>query len=74
MLNSWYCCITDTGSYELCKIIRRKIKERRNISYFEYAVITYYDGKELLTGDREKCQKWIDSHWIEGRYLDHVKH
>ena len=62
--DNWFCCALDhNGSVELCKIKRDK-------STGLYQVITYYDGKEQHSGTRSSCEKWINEHWIERRYLD----
>ncbi len=63
--DNWFCCALDhNGSVELCKIKRDKATGL-------YQVITYYDGKEQHSGTRSSCEKWINEHWIEKRYLDH---
>lgn len=63
--DNWFCCSLDhNDSVELCKIRRDK---RTGL----YQVITYYDGKEQHSGTRSSCEKWINEHWIEKRYLEH---
>lgn len=63
--DNWFCCSLDhNGSVELCKIKRDK-------GTGMYQVITYYDGKEQHSGSRSSCEKWINEHWIEKRYLEH---
>lgn len=63
--NSWFTCALDnTGSVELCKIVSNK-------GAGTFSVITYYDGKEQHSGSMESCRKWIETHWIERRYLEH---
>lgn len=63
--DSWFCCSLDhNGSVELCKIKRDKGNGL-------YQVITYYDGKEQHSGTRSSCEKWINEHWIEKRYLEY---
>lgn len=37
----------------------------------DYSIITYYEGKEVYSGTLNKCKKWIETHWIEKRYLEH---
>ena len=68
--NSWYCCQLDSGSYELCRINSRKNRQPDGTVIYDYYVTTYYDGKELFAGSLKACSNWINSHWIERRYLD----
>ena len=72
MNNSWYCCHLDMpDQFELCRIQQRKTTDSKTgLCVYEYFVITYYEGKELYSGSRKDCQKWIDEHWVERRYLD----
>lgn len=73
-LDCWYCCQPDIDKqdYELCKIIREKVKDEDTEHGWriEYQIITYYEGKCLLAGSLSKCKEWINSHWTERRYLD----
>lgn len=73
-IECWYCCQPDLSKqdYELCKIRREKIKDLDDECGFrlEYAIITYYDGKEIFRGSLSDCQHWINEHWTERRYLD----
>ena len=63
--NSWFCCcLEQTNSVELCKVMRDK-------GTGTHRIITYYDGKEVYSGSLEQCRKWIETHWIEKRYLEH---
>lgn len=68
LINTWYNCdIDDSGRFELCKICR---------SYDPLAgwhIVTYYDGKEITTGDLRECFHWIERHYCGRRYLDHGK-
>lgn len=62
--DNWFCCAVDNDhQVELCKIKRNKAGN--------YSVMTYYDGREVYSGSMEQCRKWIDTHWIEKRYLEH---
>ena len=72
-MGNWVCVQPDmSDQFELCRIQQRKIINAENPyqAVYEYFVITYYDGKELYSGSRKECQKWIDDHWVERRYLD----
>lgn len=65
--DNWFTCSIDFMSgFELCKIKKRKGFDSKS----EYYIITYYDGKELYSGSLAQCQKWIETHWVEKRYLD----
>ena len=65
--NNWFCCSVDNGEQiELCKI-----KPKKRANNFNYSVVTYYDGREVYSGSYSQCQEWINTHWIEKRYLDH---
>lgn len=66
--DNWFCCSVDNmDCFELCKIKRRKAYDSKS----EYYVVTYYEGKEVYSGSLAQCQKWIDTHWVEKRYLEH---
>lgn len=72
MNNSWVCCQLDMPEqFELCRIQQEKITfpDSKRVDYI-YHVITYYDGKNLFTGSRKACQKWINDHYVSRRYLD----
>ena len=63
--DNWFCCSVDNADQiELCKI-------KPNKRAGNYSVITYYDGREVYFGTYSQCQDWINTHWIEKRYLDH---
>lgn len=65
--DNWFCCSVDNmDSFELCKIKRRKAYDSKS----DYYVCTYYEGKEVYSGSLAQCQKWIETHWVEKRYLD----
>ena len=50
--NSWFCCCLDqTNSVELCKVMRDK-------GTGMHRIITYYDGKEVYSGSLYQCKKW----------------
>ena len=61
--NNWFCCQLNNGSVELCKI--KPVKGAGT-----YSIITYYDGKEQFSGSLADCKNWIETHWIERRYLE----
>ena len=73
MNNSWYTCHLDMpDQFELCRIQQRKETDpETGKCFYVYYVITYYDGKDLFSGTREACRKWINDHWVERRYLDY---
>lgn len=78
MLKSWYTCIPDNSDKcELCRIQKvlpspagRHGRQDSGSNQVYWCVITYYEGKELYSGTLAQCKKWIESHWIEKRYLD----
>lgn len=64
--DNWFCCcVDDVNRVELCKIKRNKGGSAG------YSIITYYEGKEVYSGTLNKCKEWIETHWIEKRYLEH---
>ena len=66
--DNWFCCSLDfMNSFELCKIKKRKGFSSKS----DYYITTYYEGKEVYFGSLAQCQKWINEHWVEKRYLEH---
>lgn len=69
--NSWTCVHVDMPeSFELVRVQSRKNQLDTGKVVYEYFVITYYDGKELFSGSRKACQKWINDHYVNRRYTE----
>ena len=74
MKTDWYCCDTEIPGrkdFELCRIQSRKARNPEDGTIiYDYVVVTYYDGKILMSGTLKQCSEWINGHWVERRYLD----
>lgn len=62
--NNWFCCdVGGENQIELCKI-------KRNKANANYDIITYYNGDVVYSGTYDQCCYWINTNWIEKRYLE----
>ena len=68
LINTWYNCdIDNSGRFELCKICRS------SDPLAGWHIVTYYDGREITSGDLRECFHWIERHYSGRRYLDNGK-
>ena len=66
----WTCCQLDfMGTFELCKIKMRKLDNKHK----DYCVMTYYDCKEVFTGNLVQCKEWMQKHEVDRRYINSGK-
>ena len=69
-INTWYNCVPDRkkpDQLELCKICR--MHDERY--HYHWHIVTYYNGTDVFGGELNDCLHWINSHYVNRRYLDH---
>lgn len=67
-INTWYNCVPNdvSGNIELCKICRPA-------GYSSgWQIVTYYDAKEVFSGELKACLRWLEEHITDRRYLDNA--
>lgn len=73
--HGWMCCALDDMQngqrFELCKIKATLVTDKHWGYHHMYQIITYYEGKEVFSGNLEECRKWIRDHYVDRRYLDY---